>query len=42
MDIEKRKLYTKKSDFPFALLSLFIILAIELKLSRDQIKIFLI
>ena len=38
----KKKVIYKKSDFPFALLSLLIILAIEVKLSRDQIKIFLI
>ena len=38
----KKKVIYKKSDFPHSFLSLFIILAIEHKISRDQIEIFLI
>ena len=39
---EKKESYVQKSDFPFSFLSLFTILAIEHKISTDQIKIFLI
>ena len=38
----KKESYIQKSGFPFSFLSLFIILAMEQKISRDQIKIFLI
>ena len=39
---QKNESYIQKSDFPFSFLSLFIILEIEHKVSRNQIKIFLI
>ena len=39
---QKKESYIQKSDFPFFFLSLFIILEIEQKVSRNQIKIFLI
>ena len=39
---QKKESYVQKSDFPFSFLSLFIILEIEHKVSRNQIKIFLI
>ena len=40
----KKESYKQKSDlqFPFSFLSLFIILAIENKISRNQMKIFLL
>ena len=38
---QKKESYLQKSDFPFSFLSLIIIPAIEHKISRDQIKIFL-
>ena len=38
---QKKESYIQKSDFPFFLLCLFIILAIEHKILRDQIKIFI-
>ena len=38
---KKKESYIQKSNVPFSFLSLFIILPIEHKISRDQLKIFL-